>query len=154
MSKLYRLFYSSRKAPDVHLDSEVTIREILRSSIDNNQNYALTGILVSIQDVFIQALEGHVDSVRNTYARISMDRRHRDLNIISQGPVQYRLFSDWNMCARILSGSDLEILKILDSKGRFNPTALTPKSVQILLTTVADIQRRTLDQSQAAVERA
>ena len=72
-----------------------------------------------------------------------MDRRHRDLQIISQGPAERRLFGEWNMCAGALAPTDKAILAVLDGKGGFNPQALTAASTQRLLTTVADIQRRT-----------
>jgi hypothetical protein len=143
MRQLYRLFYYSRQTPDSRIDLDNVVRELVNVSIRNNKDDGVTGILVALQDVFIQALEGPVDSVRNTYARISRDRRHWDLKIIAQGPVASRLFNDWNMCARTLSPSDQAILQVLDSKGAFNPAALTPQGIERLLTTVADIQRRT-----------
>jgi hypothetical protein len=83
------------------------------------------------------------DDVLTTYARISMDPRHSDPHIISQGPAYQRLFGEWNMCASSLAPSDKAILAVLDGKGDFNPKALTAGSTQRLLTTVADIQRRT-----------
>lgn len=131
-----------------------TVHELVKSSIRNNKDDGVTGILVAVQDVFVQALEGPVDSVRNTYARISLDHRHRDLKIVSQGPVQSRLFNDWNMCARTLSASDQAILQVLDSKGAFNPAALTPPSIERLLVTVAEIQRRNALNEQAVAKRA
>ena len=109
----------------------------------NNKDDGLTGLLVTIQDCFVQALEGPVDSVRNAYARISRDTRHHDPHIIAQGPVEKRLFSDWTMCARFLAPSDKAILDVIDAKGKFDPASLTPQSVQGLLVSVANIHRRT-----------
>jgi len=140
--QLYRLYYRSRQTPSIIPDLDVVVQHIVKSSIRNNKDDGLTGLLVTIQDSFIQTLEGPVDSVRNTYARISCDRRHRDPQIIAQGPVEKRLFSDWNMCARSLAVSDKAILDVISAKGNFNPAALTPQSVHDLLTTVAKIQRR------------
>lgn len=142
MRQLYRLFYYSRQNPELRVDLDNTVRQLVDASVRNNKDDGVTGILVVVQNVFVQALEGPVDSVRNTYARISLDRRHWDLKIVSQGPVKTRLFSDWNMCARTLSAADAAILQVLGSKGAFNPAALTPHSVESLLTAVADIQRR------------
>ena len=154
MRQLYRLFYYSRQAPELGLNLANMIDELVKVSIRNNKDDGVTGILVAVQDVFVQALEGPVDSVRNTYARISLDRRHRDLKIVAQGPVPSRLFNDWNMCARTLSASDQAILQVLDSKGAFNPAALTPSSIERLLTTVADIQRRNALNEQVLAKRA
>ena len=123
-------------------DLDSTVQQIVKSSIRNNKDDGVTGLLVTIQDYFVQALEGPVDSVRNTYARISSDRRHHDPHIILQGPVESRLFSDWNMCARSLAPSDKAILDAINAKGKFGAAALTPQSVHDLLTAVAKIQRR------------
>ena len=143
MRQLYRLFYRSRQTAPVAADLDFVVRQIIQSSIRNNRDDGLTGLLVTIQDWFVQALEGPVDSVRGAYARISADRRHCDPHIIAQGSVEQRLFSDWNMCARTLAPSDKAILDVIDAKGVFNPTLLTPQSVERLLVTVANVQRRT-----------
>ena len=143
MRQLYRLYYRSRQMPSIVPELDIVVQQIVKSSIRNNKDDGLTGLLVTIQDCFVQALEGPVDSVRNTYARISSDPRHRDPHIIAQGPVEKRLFSDWNMCARSLAPSDKAILDVINAKGKFDPAALTPQSIQGLLTAVAEIQRRT-----------
>ena len=139
---LFRLIYRSRQTFPVAANLDHFVRNIIRSAVPNNRGDDLTGLLITIQGHFIQALEGPVDAVRTTYAKISMDLRHHDPHIISQGPVGQRLFSDWNMCARALAPSDQAILDVIDAKGDFNPDRLTPQSAERLLTTVADIQRR------------
>ncbi len=140
---LYRLFYRSRQTPAAAADLDYVVGQIIGTAIRRNREIGLTGLLLTVRGHFVQALEGHVDSVRTTYARISMDPRHHDLHIISQGPAERRLFGEWNMCASSLAPSDKAILSVLDEKPDFNPQALTEVSVQKLLTTVADIQRRT-----------
>jgi hypothetical protein len=140
---LYRLFYRSRQTPEVSADLDFQVQQIIGSSISRNRSVGLTGLLLTVQGHFIQALEGNVAAVRATYARIAMDPRHRDLHIIAQGPAGKRLFGDWNMCARSLAPSDKAILEVLDSKGGFNKEALTAATVERLLTTVATIQSRT-----------
>ena len=140
---LYRLFYRSRQTPDAAADLDFVVGQIIGTAIRRNREVGLTGLLLTVQGHFIQALEGNIEVVRTTYARISMDPRHHDLHIISQGPAERRLFGEWNMCAGALAPSDKAILAVLDGKGGFNPQALTAASAQQLLTTVADIQRRT-----------
>jgi len=140
---LYRLFYRSRQTPAVVADLDFVVQQIIGAAIRRNREVGLTGLLLTVRGDFIQALEGNVDAVRATYARISMDPRHHDLHVISQGPAEQRLFGEWNMCARSLAPSDKAILDVLDAKGGFNPKGLTAASVQRLLTTVAAIQRRT-----------
>ena len=142
-NRLFRLFYRSSQTTTVAADLDFVVGQIIATSISRNRAVGLTGLLLVIQGHFIQALEGDVDAVRATYARISMDPRHHDLHIISQGAPEKRLFGEWNMCASALAPSDKAILGALDSKGDFNPQALTAASTQRLLTAVAAIQRRT-----------
>ena len=139
---LFRLIYRSRQTPAVAADLDKIVHRIIESAIRHNGEDDLTGLLITVQGHFVQALEGPINAVRNTYARIAMDPRHRDPHIISQEPTERRLFSDWNMCARALAPSDHAILDVIDVKGTFNPALLTAQSVQKLLITVADIQRR------------
>jgi len=140
---LHRLFYRSRQTPAMAADLDYVVQQIIGVAIRRNRGVGLTGLLLTIQGSFVQVLEGNVDEVRATYARISLDPRHHDLHIISQGPAAQRLFGEWNMCARSLAPSDKAILDVIDQKGGFNPQALTAESVQRLLTTVAAVQRRT-----------
>ena len=142
-ARLFRLFYRSRQTAAVAADLDFAVEQIIGTSIRRNRTVGLTGLLLVVQGNFIQALEGNIDAVRNTYSRISMDPRHHDLHIFSQGPAAQRLFGEWNMCASALAPSDKAILSVLDGKGEFNPKALTAVSVERLLTTVAAIQRRT-----------
>ncbi len=139
---LYRLFYRSRQTSEASADLDFVVGRIIGTAIRHNRAVGLTGLLLTARGHFIQALEGDVDAVRTTYARISMDPRHHDLSIVSQGPAERRLFGEWNMCASALAPSDKAILSVLDGKRDFNPNALTPASIQKLLTTVADVQRR------------
>lgn len=139
---LYRLFYRSRQALGVEANVEAVVGQIIATSVARNRAEGVTGLLLVVKAHFVQALEGEIDAVRTTYARISMDPRHSDPHIIAQGPVEKRLFGEWNMCASSLAPSDKAILEVLDGKGDFNPMVLTATSVQRLLTTVANIQRR------------
>ena len=141
--KLFRLVYHSRQTPDVVVDLDRNVRAIVLAAIRNNREFQLTGLLVTVQGYFLQALEGSEVAVRGAYNRISIDPRHSDLAIISSDPAEARLFGEWNMCARALALSNQAILDVLDSKGPFNPARLTPESARNLLRTVADIQRRT-----------
>lgn len=142
-SSFYRLFYRSRQTPEVAVDLDFEVSRIIGSAIRRNRDVGVTGLLLVVKGHFIQALEGKEDAVRTTYARILTDPRHSDQHIISHGPAERRLFGEWNMCASSLAPSDKAILAVLDGKGNFNPQTLTALSTERLLTTVADIQRRT-----------
>jgi hypothetical protein len=127
----------------VAADLDFAVGQIIGSAIRRNRAIDVTGLLLVVQGHFVQALEGDIDLVRTTYARISMDPRHSDLHIIAQGRAEKRLFGEWNMCASSLAPSDKAILSALGAKADFNPKALTAESTERLLITVSDIQRRT-----------
>lgn len=139
---LYRMFYRSRQTPEVAANLDFVVGQIIEIAIEANRAVGLTGLLLVVQGHFIQSLEGDIDAVRSTYARISMDPRHHDLHVTSQGPATQRLFGEWNMCASALAASDKAILDVLGTKTNFNPRTLSVANTQRLLTTVADIQRR------------
>lgn len=140
--RLQRLIYRSRQSPLATADLEFEVCNIVRSSIRNNRQANLSGLLVTLQGYFIQALEGLPEQLEDTYRRIVADPRHIDLEIISSEPAPTRLFRDWEMCARALSPSDAVIVDSLDSREQFDPRRLTARSARKLLTGVAQIQRR------------
>jgi len=140
---LHRLVYHSRQTPEATRDLDEQVRGIIQVSIANNRAADLTGLLVTIQDFFLQVLEGPPIAVQTAYGRILNDPRHTDAVVISAGPAERRLFGDWNMCARAIAPSDKAILDVIDKKGVFDPRQLRPESALRLLTTVAGIQRRT-----------
>ena len=142
-SQLHRLFYRSHQTPLVKGRLGIVVQDIIGSAIPRNRSVGITGRLLVAEGYFIQALEGGVDAVRTTFARISRDPRHSDVHIISQGAAEHRLFGEWDMCASTLSPSDDAILSVLGRNSHFKPRALNAASVQRLLVTVADIQRRT-----------
>ena len=140
---LHRIVYYSRQTEAVMADLDLQVRNIIQRSIHNNRIDDLTGLLITIQGCFVQALEGPAAAVQTTYGRILNDNRHTNVTVIHAGPADQRLFADWNMCARAIAPSDAEILDVIDSRGAFEASRLTTKGSIRLLTTVADIQRRT-----------
>jgi len=140
---LHRLVYRSRITPATAANLDHELRSILASAIANNRRDAISGLLIVVQDSFVQALEGSADKVLHTFGAISRDPRHTEAAVISAGPVEARLFSDWNMCARILAPSDRAIIDVIDARGAFDPAKLTAAAGLRLLLAVADIQRRT-----------
>lgn len=147
---LYRILYRSCQTLEVAQNLDFEVDQIIEKAMTRNRAVGLTGLLLVIRGHFIQALEGQVDEVRTTYARISRDPRHRDLHIITQGPTADRLFGDWSMCASSLAPSDKAILNVLNGKDDFKPRALTPTSALRLLTTVAEIRRRAVVETLAS----
>lgn len=139
---LHRLYYRSRPTPEAAADLDDLVGQIIGASIRRNRASGLTGLLIVVKNQFVQVLEGDVNAVRTTYARISMDRRHQDLSIIGQTTTSRRLFGDWHMCAKTLAAHDRAILEVLDGRVDLNPQALTAAGAERLLTAIAAVQRR------------
>jgi hypothetical protein len=140
---VHRLLYWSRQTPAVALGLDAAVGDILRASIANNSADRISGLLLCIQGVFLQVLEGPEEAVRHAYGRIGRDPRHREVSLIGAGRAEGRLFAEWSMCARSLNASDKAIVDLLDAKGEFEPRKLREPAALKLLTTVAAIQRRT-----------
>jgi len=139
---LHRLIYASRvsiPAPD--LDHEVA--GIIRASIRNNRECAVTGLLLVHQGWFVQALEGPAKAVMERYGRIVEDKRHTEAKVLSAGPAEDREFADWNMCARTMSPADDAILDALALRAAFEPASLSGVTALRLLKAVRNIQDRT-----------
>ncbi len=98
---------------------EDDLAAILRASRDNNVLYSVTGILWSDGERFIQALEGPIASVEETYARILIDKRHHSLAIVYDHMVAMRDFGSWSMCHRRSYETDdeydMKIRRVLDA---------------------------------------
>ena len=144
---LHRLVYFSRFGalfPTAEPDQDDAIRSIVSVSIRNNRQRHITGLLLSHQHWFIQALEGPAEAVMTTYGRILSDPRHRAAQILGAGPAPAREFANWNMCARRLSTVDDAILATLAHKGTFDPTALSLGAALNLLKAVRGVQSRAM----------
>ena len=98
MSDLQRLVYVSRT--NGSQDPKALSREIdqiLAVSRRNNSRCGVTGALIFNTNFFGQILEGAGPDVDRTFERIQSDARHRDVALLSYGPVDQRLFPDWSM---------------------------------------------------------
>ena len=139
---LHRLIYASVVSiPAEDLDHQVAA--IIRASIRNNRECAVTGLLLVHQGWFIQALEGPAKAVMERYGRIVEDKRHSGAKVLSAGPANEREFADWNMCARKMSAADDAILDALSLRTAFEPAGLTGPAALRLLKAVRGIQDRT-----------
>jgi hypothetical protein len=83
-----------------HATHEMTISELvelLKESRENNKKEDITGMLLYLQDKFIQVLEGDRKKVKALLNNIKKDSRHTKMIIILQGRSPERLFSNWSM---------------------------------------------------------
>ncbi len=73
------------------------LEDIVAVSQRNNAQENITGMLLYSSGLFIQALEGDRDSVTALFGRISDDRRHHDVELIVDRPIERRSFGSWSM---------------------------------------------------------
>lgn len=91
---MYRLIYKSRSRGDIQRD---TVRDILHKSMELNREAGLTGVLLATDTHFMQVLEGEFGPLNSTFFRIASDSRHDNIQLVSYGPAEKRLFQDWVM---------------------------------------------------------
>lgn len=82
---------ASRKITDSDL------KQILQVSRSKNTDKLITGMLLYMNPFFIQALEGEMSDLEQTYNVIKQDPRHEKIRIIYKQPVIERLFPQWSM---------------------------------------------------------
>jgi hypothetical protein len=97
--KVFRLVYVSRSLVESEDKSERLrqVQDILRQSKRKNPSTGVTGALFFDGLHFGQVLEGPADAVRGTMANISRDRRHTNIDIVSEASEVPRVFGDWSM---------------------------------------------------------
>ena len=95
---LYRLVYYSQNMI-MGLDEEVrsTVDQILAASQRNNAAVGVTGALMFTDGLFAQVLEGERTAVETVFERIQLDERHGEVQLLSFGPADVRVFPTWAM---------------------------------------------------------
>ena len=71
--------------------------DILKTSRANNEQNAVTGMLVRKNKQFLQYIEGPSDSIDMLFKKIETDNRHRSVKVVSQGMASDRVFFNWEM---------------------------------------------------------
>ena len=100
---MYHLVYVSHAAQAFH---EADLLAILNESRANNKKNEITGMLLYLQERFIQVLEGDEKVVNELYEEIRKDPRHKKVTLILEGNSPHRLFKDWSMGFKKISESD------------------------------------------------
>jgi hypothetical protein len=91
---MHKIIYASRATSPM---SETDLEDILAASRRNNTGVGVGGLLVYCAESFLQILEGELEPLEATYARILTDPRHTDLRRLTVAPIETRRFPDWTM---------------------------------------------------------
>ena len=93
-----RLLYtscSSLEPGERSVDEQIA--DIVRRSVRNNKASGVTGLLVHLDNQFIQILEGENDAVDLTFERICCDFTHTDIKLLDLVAASSRMFEGWHM---------------------------------------------------------
>jgi hypothetical protein len=125
--QLRSLVYKSRSTGPVTRD---LVDSILDSSIRNNPEEGITGVLIATEKHFLQVLEGGYEELNATYERIARDTRHDTLQLISFSEIEERQFGDWAMHGIGLFDLNRDVLaKLYDKFGEDNGSLRFPSTV-------------------------
>lgn len=91
---LIQLIYSSWATENM---TKSKLYRILVQARPRNASADLTGLLIFVDGVFLQILEGERDAVTTLMRKISCDPRHQDLKVILESDIQQRSFPSWEM---------------------------------------------------------
>jgi len=118
----YQLVYSSvptKRMMKSHLYM------ILRQSRINNKLDNVTGLLVFVDGMFLQVLEGEEDTVKTIFERIKNDKRHQNIAILFEGNVKERAFPKWEMAYASPSAKEIAAWSGLHNTTTIQDTLLT-----------------------------
>jgi len=88
------MIYSSKSTKPL---SQAMIEDILDDARTRNEKHGVTGILLYVDDVFLQVVEGNNDVVQQTMERIKSDKRHDSIKVIYESDTEGPLFCNWSM---------------------------------------------------------
>jgi Sensors of blue-light using FAD len=89
---------------------EEDLLDILSKSRQHNKKHHITGMLLYLNDKFIQVLEGKQDDVRAVYDKIREDSRHHKVAVVLEGNTEHRIFKNWSMGFKKLEEHQFEQL--------------------------------------------
>ncbi|WP_371395626.1 BLUF domain-containing protein [Fretibacter rubidus] len=90
----HRIIYSSEAADNV---TDADFRMIAMFSRMNNRRNNIAGLLLHYDGHIMQVLEGPRDAVKALYAKIDVDKRHKNVKLLMDEGCDKPIFSEWSM---------------------------------------------------------
>jgi Sensors of blue-light using FAD len=84
--------------------SQNDLLELLKKARVRNEARGLTGMLLYRDGRYLQFLEGQRADIDELLGRLRDDRRHKAIRTLREGTVPERLFPDWSMAYKNLTG--------------------------------------------------
>jgi hypothetical protein len=100
---LHQLIYMSTLSDK----KESYLRSILEACMHTNKLAEVTGMLLYTDGRIMQVLEGDEVVIKALYEKIQKDKRHYDVFLLDEFPIDKRSFPDWSMGFRNISAYEL-----------------------------------------------
>ncbi|MEO9869746.1 BLUF domain-containing protein [Ekhidna sp.] len=113
---LFYTIYTSTPRDQVTLE---TLKEIKIVSQKNNPEKDITGILLGMENKYLQYLEGPEDNVNELFSKIWKDSRHQHVTQWIKGYSEERVFGDWSMGSWMLTNDELKNMPSLSDLKKF-----------------------------------
>ncbi len=104
MENLVHLVYASQASGKI---SREEVEHIIQTSMRNNKDRNITGMLLYAEGTFFQVLEGDREQLEDLYIIIKADIRHQQIVKIYEEPIDKRYFGDWSMGLASLDHKEL-----------------------------------------------
>jgi hypothetical protein len=117
---LSHLLYISAATPGL---GPVDVADILLAARRNNPSHQVTGMLLFIGSMFLQAIEGPEEEVTSLIRRIGLDARHSRLTVLSHEPAEARRFKRWSMGYERIAHPSVDLFELMRAglDGRLQP---------------------------------
>ncbi len=101
------IFYSSKASFDL---SKEELNALISEARYNNNKNQVTGILLYMNNTFLQYIEGPEKNIDTLYNKILKDDRHHSLSILESGLKPIRQYEDWTMLFKKVSSQESDQL--------------------------------------------
>lgn len=94
LSMIFQITYKSTISLDL---SEDDLMELMAQAIQYNARMEITGALITNELEFYQVLEGKSQDITALMTKIKKDKRHSEVQIITERLIKQRDFDNWSM---------------------------------------------------------
>ncbi|MFK7830876.1 MAG: BLUF domain-containing protein [Congregibacter sp.] len=105
--QLYCLSYVSTQSQSL---GNADLLVLLEHAREKNTRLGLTGLLLHRGGSFFQVLEGGYKQVISLYKVIATDTRHQRVEVVSEGPISSREYTEWQMGFVELDGQNFSAM--------------------------------------------
>ncbi len=115
--------------------SNKELNDLITEARHSNKTYKITGILLRIDDMFLQYIEGPEKDIDILYQKIEKDKRHTSIQLLDMGEIQSRNYEDWEMLLKKTTAKEInQILKNdqIDLKN-LTPTNFNSNTARLIL---------------------